>query len=147
MVIIVVLAVVAGFFFPVLAGLVMIGAPLAVIAAFAVTTIRAHSIRLTVTDEVVRVSSGKSGVTCDRYGIDRLVLVDGLKRRWSTPRSPALIMLDSSGHAIMLLSALLWSAPILERVIDLLAPVPLDRTGPQTSKSLSALYPNIFRSR
>lgn len=147
MVIIVVIAVVAGFFFPVLAGLVMVGAPLAVIAAFAVTAIRAHSIRLTVTDEVVRVFSGKSGVTCDRYGIDRLVLVDGFKRRWSTPRSPALIMLDSSGHAIMLLSALLWSSPVLERVIELLAPLPVDRIGPQTSKSLTAIYPDVFRRR
>ena len=147
MLVIVVAAIVLGGFFPGLAGLLVVGTPLAVIGAFAVATIKARTIRLTVTGEVVRVSSGKSGITCDRDDIDRMVLVESLKRRKLVPRAPALILLDNTGHAILLLDGLLWPGDVLERVVALLTPIPTDRREANTTASLAAVYPGIFRER
>ena len=52
--------------FPVLGVLLLVTAPPAVLIAFAVAAFKARKIRLTVTDEVVRVSNGKAGYACDR---------------------------------------------------------------------------------
>lgn len=147
MLVIVVSALVVGYLFPILAGLLIVGAPLAVLGAFFIATLKARSIRLTITGEVVRVASGKAGTTCDRYAVDRMILVEGLKRRRLTPRAPALILLDASGRAIMLLDGLLWSTGVLEQVAALLAPVPLDRQSLETSTSLTVKYPGIFPGR
>ena len=54
-----VLAYLFAIFFPVLGGLLLIAVPLAIFAAVVAGTLRARSIRLIVTEDVIRVSSGK----------------------------------------------------------------------------------------
>lgn len=147
MLLIVLLAFVVGVLFPVLAAPVIIAAPLAVAGAFTVAAIKARGIRLVVTPEVVRVTSGKDGVSCDRSHVERIVLVENLKRRPLAPRSPDLMLLDKGGRTVLLLSGLLWPLAILEQVIAALAPLPAERVpGPQTALSLIARYPSIFVS-
>lgn len=147
MLMIVLLAFVVGIQFPVLAALLVVGVPLAVGGAFAVAAMKARSIRLVVTPEVVRVTSGKDGVACDRSHVERLVLADGLKRRPLAPRTADLMLLNKSGRTVLLLSGLLWPVAVLEQVIGALAPLPVDRIpGPQSAASLLARYPSIFAS-
>ena len=48
--------------FPTLGGLLLIGAPLAVLGAGSLAACQVRKVRLTVTDEIVRVSNGKTGM-------------------------------------------------------------------------------------
>jgi hypothetical protein len=131
-------------FFPALGGLLLIAAPLAVFAAFAAAVLRARNITLWVTDEVIRVTSGKAGNACDREHVEKAVLVEDLAHRRLVPRTEDLILLDRDGRTALLLSGLLWPPAVLEQVIDLIRPVPVERVeGKQTLASLSSRYPRI----
>lgn len=135
----------AALLFPVLAAPLLIGAPLAVIAALAVGGARARRIRLTVTDEVIRVSNGKAQIACDRAHVDSAVLVESLSRRRLAPRTTDLIFLERDGRSVLLLSGLLWPPAILQQVLEVVAPLPVERvTGRQTPGSLSKKFPRIL---
>jgi hypothetical protein len=147
MLLIVLLAYSVAVLFPVLAGLLIVGAPLAVLLAFAVAAVKARNIRLVVTPEVVLTSSAKDAVSCDRDHVALVVLVESFRRRALAPRSTDLILVGRGGRAELLLSGLLWPAAILEEVVDALAPLPVERvSGRQTVASLAARYPDILRS-
>jgi len=127
-------------FFPTL------GAPLGVFAALAAATMRARNIRLTVTDEVLRVTSGKDGFATDREHVHSAVLVESFARRRIGIRTTDLILLDQEGRTALLLSGLLWPPATLERVIDLLSGVPVERVeGRQSPESLALRYPKILQ--
>jgi hypothetical protein len=131
-------------FFPALGGLLLIAAPLAVFGAFCVGVLRARNITLLVTDEVIRVTSGKAGNACDRAELEKAVLVEDLVHRLLVPRTEDLILLDRDGRTALVLSGLLWPPAVIEQVIELLQPLPVERVeGKQTLNSLSARYPRI----
>jgi len=133
--------------FPVLGALLLIGAPLAVLAAFGVAAIRARKTRLTVTDEVLRVTNGVAEIACARAHVDIAVLVDSLSRRRLAPRTTDLILLDHNGRTVLLLSGLLWPRAVLEQVITVITPAAVERvTGQQTPASLAARFPNILQN-
>jgi len=133
--------------FPVLGALLLIGAPLAVLGAFAVAAVRARKTRLTVTDELVRVTNGVAEIACDRAHVESAVLVDSLSRRRLAPRTTDLILLDVNGRTVLLLSGLLWPRDVLEQVISLITPAVVERVpGRQTPASLAAQFPNILQN-
>ena len=133
-------------FFPALGGLLLIGAPLGIFAALAAATMRARNIRLTFTDEVIRVTSGKEGFATDREHVHSAVLVESFARRRIGIRTTDLILLDQQGRTALLLSGLLWPPALLERVLDILAVVPVERVeGRQSPDSLALRYPRILQ--
>ena len=70
-----------------------------------------------------------------------------LARRRFRARTTDLILLDRDGRTALLLSGTLWPPAVLERVIDTLGPVPVERvTGKQTPASLAARYPRILQT-
>lgn len=140
----------AALFFPLLAAPLMIGVPLAVIAALTIGGARARRIRLTVTDENVRVSNGKAEIACARSHVVSAVLVERLSRRRLAPATTDLILLDRNGRSALLLSGLLWPPAVLDQVIAIVLPhaaVPdaVERvSGKQTPSSLTARFPRIL---
>ena len=68
-------------------------------------------------------------------------------RRWWSPRTTSLILLDRDGRTALLLSGLLWPPAVLEQVIELMPDVPLERLeGKQSPSSLAARYPMILEN-
>jgi hypothetical protein len=134
-------------FFPALGGLLLIVTPIAVVAALVAAGMRARKIRLTVTEDVIAVSSGKSGIACDRSHVQSAVLVEDFVRRRLGPRTESLILLDRDGKTALMLYGLLWPPAVLQRVIALMPDVPLERIeGKQTPESLAVRYPNILQN-
>ncbi len=134
-------------FFPTLGALLLIGAPLAILGAFVAAVVRVRQIRLSITDEVVRVSSGKAGTACERSEVHTAVLVDQLKHRTFGPRTTDLILMNQAGRSALLLSGSLWPPSVLARAIELLEPLPVERvTGKQNGASLTARYPKILQN-
>ena len=133
--------------FPVIGGLLLIAAPLAVLGAMAIAAWRIGRIRLSVTDEVVRVSDGRTGHAADRSEVRSAVLVESLARKRFGRRTTDLVLLDREGRCALLLSGSLWPPAVLEQVIALLGSVPLDRVeGRQTPLTLAARYPKILQN-
>ena len=133
--------------FPTLGGLLLIGAPLAVLGAVSLAAFQVRKVRLTVTDELVRVSNAKTGRAADRSEVRSAVLVESLARKRFGPRTTDLILLDRDGRCALLLNGNLWPVAILERVIELLPTVPLERIGGrQTPLTLAARYPKILQN-
>jgi hypothetical protein len=133
--------------FPAIGGLLLIAAPVAVLGAMGLAAWRASRIRLTVTDEVVRVSDGKTGHAADRSEVRSAVLVESLARKRFGRRTTDLILLDRDGRCALLLSGQLWPPAILEQVIDLMPTVALKRLeGKQTPLTLAARYPKILQN-
>ena len=131
--------------FPVLGVLLLVTAPPAVVVAFAVAAFKARKIRLTVTDEVVRVSNGKAGYACDRSQVRSALLVSKLKRRVLAPRTTDLFLLDDAGRSVMMLSGRLWPAAVLEQVIDIVTPNDVQRLpGPESLASVQTRFPRIL---
>jgi hypothetical protein len=134
-------------FFPALGGLLLIGTPIAVVAAVVVAGIRARRIRLTVTEDIISVSNGKAGFACQRGQVHSAVLVENFARRKFSPRTETLILLDRDGRTAMLLSGLLWPPAVLEQVLDLMPGTPLERlAGKQSPESLALRYPKILQN-
>ncbi len=133
-------------FFPSLGTLLLVTAPPAVLIAFAVAAIKARRIRLTVTDEVVRVSNGKAGYACDRSQVQSALLVSKLRRRVLAPRTTDLFLLDGEGASVMMLSGRLWPPGVLEQVIDIVTPNEVQRLpGPASLTSLQTRFPRILK--
>jgi hypothetical protein len=119
----------------------------AVLGAMAIAAWRVSRIRLTVTDEVVRVSDGKNGQAADRSEVSSALLVESLARKRFGRRTTDLILLDRDGRCALLLSGRLWPEAVLERVIGLLDTVPLTRLeGRHTPQTLAARYPKILQN-
>ena len=132
--------------FPALGALLLVTAPPAVIIAFAIAAIKARNIRLTVTDEVVRVSNGKAGYSCDRTQVQSALLVSKMKRRMLAPRTTDLFLLAGDGNSVMMLSGRLWPADILEQVIEIVAPNAVQRLpGPESLASLQNRFPQLLK--
>jgi hypothetical protein len=132
--------------FPTIGTLLWFTAPPAVVIAVAIAALRARSIRLTVTDEVVRVSNGKTGYACDRAQVQSALLVSKMRRRALAPRTTDLFLLDGAGSSVMLLSGRLWPAALLEQVIALISPGDVQRLpGPENLTSLQTRFPRILR--
>lgn len=133
--------------FPALGGLLLIGAPVAVLGAMSIAAWRVGRVRLAVTTEVVRVSDGKAAKAADRSEVRSAVLVESLARKRFGRRSTDLILLDRDGRCALLLSGSLWPPANLEQVIELLDPVPVMRLeGRQTPLTLAARYPKILQN-
>ncbi len=133
--------------FPAIGGLLLIGAPVAVLGAMGIAAFRVSRIRLTVTSEIVRVSDGKNGHAADRSEVRSALLVESLARKRFGRRTTDLILLDRDGRCALLLSGRLWPPAILEQVIALLPTVPLERLeGRQTPLTLAARYPKILQN-
>lgn len=133
--------------FPTLGGLLLIGTPIAVVAAIIVAGLRARKIRLKVTEELLSVSNGKAGFGCKRAEVHSAVLVEHFTRRRFGVASESLVLLDRDGRTAMMLSGLLWPPAVLEHVIELLPAVPLERLeGKQTPETLARRYPNILQN-
>ena len=133
--------------FPAIGGLLLITVPLALIAALVYGGFQARKIRLTVTDDMIKVSNGKLGNACDRSHVHSAVLVESFARRKWSPRTETLILLDRDGRNALLLSGLLWPPAVLEQVIDLMPGVPVERLeGAQSPYSLAARYPKILQN-
>jgi hypothetical protein len=131
--------------FPSLGALLLVSVPPAVLVAFALAVFKARSIRLTVTEEVVRVSNGKAGYACDRATVQSALLVSKLKRRALAPRTTDLFLLDSDGSSVMMLSGRLWPVVVLEQVIDVITPADVQRLpGPESLASLHAKFPRLL---
>ena len=136
----------AALFFPLLAGLLLFGVPLAILAALTIGAARARRIHLTVTDELVRVSNGKAEIACARSHVVSAVLVERLARRRLAPATTDLILLERNGRSALLLSGLLWPPEILEQVVAIVAPNAIERvSGKQTPASLEARFPQILQ--
>ena len=134
-------------FFPTLGGLLLIGTPIAVVAALVAAGMRARKIRLKVIGDLISVSNGKAGFACERSAVHAAVLVESFTRRRFGALSESLVLLDRDGKTAMMLSGLLWPPVVLERVIDLLPGVPVERLeGKQTPASLAVRYPNILQN-
>jgi len=134
-------------FFPAIGGLLLITIPIVVVAALVVGGLQAKKIRLTVTDDVIKVSNGKSGNACDRSHVQSAVLVERFARRKWSPRTTTLILLDRDGRNALLLSGLLWPPAVLDQVIDLMPGVPVERLeGTQSPYTLAARYPKILQN-
>jgi len=132
--------------FPALGALLLITAPPAVLVAFAIAALRARSIRLTITDQLVRVSNGKAGYSCHRPEVQSALLVSKMKRRTLAPRTTDLFLLDGDGSSVMLLSGRLWPADLLEQVIDIVAPNAVQRLpGPESLASLQTRFPQMLK--
>ncbi len=133
--------------FPAIGGLLLIGAPVAVLGAMGIAAFRVSRIRLTVTSEVVRVSDGKNGHAADLSEVRSALLVESLARKRFGRRTADLILLDRDGRCALLLSGQLWPPAILEQVIALLPALPLERLeGRQTPLTLAARYPKILQN-
>ncbi len=134
-------------FFPAIGGLLLIVMPVAVVAALVAGGFRAKKIRLTVTEDMIKVSNGKDGNACDRSHVQSAVLVESFARRRWSPRTETLILLDRDGRNALLLSGFLWPPAVLEEVIDLMPDVPVERLeGTQSPDSLAARYPKILQN-
>jgi hypothetical protein len=133
-------------FFPELGALLLVAVPPAVLVAFAFAALKARGIRLTVTDEVVRVSNGKAGYACDRADVRSALLVSKLRRRALAPRTTDLFLLDGESRSVMMLSGRLWPAAVLEQVIDIVTPNDVQRLpGPESLVSLQTQFPRILK--
>lgn len=134
-------------FFPAIGGLLLITTPIAVVVAVVAGGVRARKIRLTVTQDMIKVSNGRDGNACDRAEVQSAVLVESFARRRWSPRTTTLILLDRDGRNALLLSGLLWPPAVLEQVIDLMPGVPVKRLeGTQSPNSLAVRYPNILHN-
>lgn len=132
-------------FFPALGAPLLIAVPAAVVAALAVGAVRTRRIRLVVTDEVVKITNGKTGAACNRSDIHTAVLVERFARRPLSPRTTNVILLDTQGRTLLMLGGLLWPVDVLERVISMVEPAEVVRVpGRQTPKTLAAKYPRIL---
>jgi len=132
--------------FPPIAALMLFAVPIAVGAALLLAAAAARKIRLTVTDEEVRVANSKAAIACDRSHVLSAVLVASLARRWLEPRTTDLILLDRTGRCALLLSGRLWPPAVLEQVLGLLEPEIVRVSGKQTPLSLAARFPNILQN-
>ena len=133
--------------FPAIGGLLLITVPIAVIAALVLGGFQAKKIRLTVTEDMIKVSNGKTGNACDRSHVHSAVLVESFARRKWSPRTTTLILLDRDGRNALLLSGLLWPPAVLDQVIDLMPGVPVERLeGTQSPYTLAARYPKILQN-
>ncbi|MET0865926.1 MAG: hypothetical protein ABWZ98_16465 [Nakamurella sp.] len=132
--------------FPPVAALMLFAVPLAVGGALLVAGNAARKIRLTVTDQQVRVANSKAAIACDRSHVVTAVLVESLARRWLEPRTTDLILLDRTGRCALLLSGRLWPPAVLEQVLGLIEPEIARVTGKQTPASLAAQFPNILQN-
>lgn len=133
--------------FPAVGALMLFGAPLAVGGALLISANAARKIRLTVTEEEVRVANKKAAIACDRSHVVTAVLVDSLARRLLAPRTTDLILLDRTGRCALLLSGRLWPPAVLEQVLGLITPQVVDRVaGKQTPVSLTARFPHILEN-
>ena len=131
--------------FPSLGALLLVSVPPAVLVAFGSAVFKARSIRLTVTDETVRVSNGQAGYSCNRSDVRSAVLVSKLKRRMLAPRTTDLFLLDGDGSSVMMLSGRLWPATLVEEVIDVITPADVQRLpGPESLPSLHARFPRLL---
>src|SRR5664279_1606381 len=131
--------------FPTIGVLLLITTPLAVIAALAVAGIRARRVHLVVSDELVQVTNGQTGVTCERRYIKTAILVERFARRPLSTRPTNLIFLDAQGRTLLMLAGMLWPADVLERVIATVDPADVVRMpGRQTPKTLAARFPRIL---
>ena len=141
-----VLSYLAAMFFPAIGGLLLIGTPIAIVAALVAAGSRAKKIRLRVTDEMMSVSNGKGGFACDRSAVRSAVLVESLARRRFGIRTQSLILLDEQGRTAFMLNGLLWPPAVIDSVIRLMPGVPLERLeGKQSPETLAARYPNILK--
>jgi hypothetical protein len=133
--------------FPSVAALMLFAVPIAVGAALLIAAAAARKIRLTVTDQEVRVANNKAAIACDRSHVVSAVLVESLARRWLEPRTTDLILLDRTGRCALLLSGRLWPPAVLEQVLGLVEPEDIVRVpGKQTPRSLAARFPNILQN-
>ena len=131
--------------FPTIGVLLLITTPLAVIAALAVAGIRARRVHLVVSDELVQVTNGQTGVTCERRYIKTAILVERFARRPLSTRATNLIFLDAQGRTLLMLAGMLWPADVLERVVATVDPADVVRMpGRQTPKTLAARFPRIL---
>lgn len=141
------IAVVFAFFFPLLGILLAVSTPLAILAAFFYGMTRARLIRVQVSDDVVSVGNGKDGNACDRAEIRTAVVVSGLRRRATLPRTTDLILLDGRGRTLLLVPGLLFNAETFDDIIDLIRPATVERlTGTFTPESLTTRYPLILHT-
>lgn len=142
-----VIAVVFAFFFPLLGILLAVSTPLAILAAYFYGMTRARLIRVQVTDDVITVGNGKAGNACDRSEIRTAVVVQGLRRRATLPRTTDLILLDARGRTLLLVSGLLFAVETFDDIIDLIRPGTVDRlSGAFTPESLTERYPLILHT-
>ena len=132
--------------FPSVGALMLIAAPVAVGGALLLAANAARKIRLTVTEEEVRVANTKAAIACDRSHVVSAVLVESLARRWLEPRTTDLILLDRTGRCALLLSGRLWPPAVLEQVLGLITPEIIRLTGKQTPLSLAAKFPHILEN-
>jgi len=132
--------------FPSLGALLLVTAPPAVLIAFGYAAFKARGIRLTITEDAVRVSNGKAGYGCDRSQVQAALLVSKLKRRALAPRTTDLFLLDAAGRSVMMLSGRLWPPAVLEQVLDVIAPGEVHRLpGPESLASLQTRFPRILK--
>ncbi len=142
-----VIAVIFAFFFPLLGILLAVSTPLAILAAYFYGMTRARLIRVQVSDDVVSVSNGKTGNACDRAEIRTAVIVQGLRRRVTLPRTTDLILLDARGRTLLLVPGLLFAAETFDDIVDLIRPATVDRlSGAFTPESLTERYPLILHT-
>ena len=139
-------AFIIGMLFPLVGLPLLIFAPLAVGAAFLVAAQRAKAIRLEVSKDAVRVSNDKTGLSCQRSDVHSALLVESFERGPLMPSTTDLILLNRAGRSLIVLTGLLWPPAILDRVVDVLGPIPVERvTGKQTPQSLARRYPEIVK--
>lgn len=142
-----VFAVLFAFFFPLLGILLAVSTPLAILAAYLYGMTRARLIRVQVTDDVITVGNARTGNSCDRAEIHTAVVVQGLRRRITLPRTTDLILLDARGRTLLLVPGLLFSAETFDDIIDLIRPATVDRlTGAFSPESLTQRYPLILHT-
>lgn len=144
---ILVIAAVFAFFFPLLGILLAVSTPLAVLAAFFYGMTRARLIRVQVSDDVITVGNGKAGNACDRAEIRTAVVVQGLRRRPTLPRTTDLVLLDARGRTLLLVPGLLFAADTFDDIIDLIRPATVERlSGPFSPEQLAQRYPLILHT-
>lgn len=142
-----VIVVVFAFFFPLLGILLAISTPLAILAAYFYGMTRARLIRVMVSDDVITVGNGKTGNACDRAEISTALVVQGLRRRATLPRTTDLILLDARGRTLLLVPGLLFAADTFDEIIDLIRPATVERlSGRFTPESLAERFPLILHT-
>lgn len=142
-----VIVVIFAFFFPLLGILLAVSTPLAILAAYFYGMTRARLIRVQVTDDVITVGNAKTGNSCDRSEVHTAVVVQGLRRRATLPRTTDLILLDARGRTLLLVPGLLFAAETFDDIIDLIRPATVDRlSGAFRPESLTERYPLILHT-
>ncbi len=139
-------ALIVGVFFPLMGLPLLVFTPLAVGGAFLIAAQRAKAIRLEIGKVQVRVSNDKTGLNCQRSDVASAVLVDSFERGPLIPATTDLILLDRAGRSLIVLTGLLWPPAVLDRAIDVLGPLPVERVaGRQTPQSLARRHPKILQ--